>query len=238
MTKLLARSREGTARVKKIVEDLRTFSRVDHAELQDVDLHEGIERTLSLMEPRLKDGISVVKQYGDLPHIRCYAGQLNQVFMNLLMNACDAMPDGGKIAIRTLRTDRGDTLRAPFFGCSTGPLNQPRWPDIPGLETFKGPRLHSARWDATVPLAGRRVAVIGTGSTASQLIPPIAAQAGRLHVFQRTANWVLPRLDRRYNALDHLLAHLPPYAALVRWSCSTRTCSGSSMSRCRSMLRT
>ena len=65
--KLLVRSREGTARVKKIVEDLRTFSRVDHAELQEVDLHDGIERTLSLMEPRLKDGIRVVKQYGELP---------------------------------------------------------------------------------------------------------------------------------------------------------------------------
>jgi cation diffusion facilitator CzcD-associated flavoprotein CzcO/thiol-disulfide isomerase/thioredoxin len=117
----------------------------------------------------------------------------------------------------TLRTDRGDTLRAPFFVCSTGPLNQPRWPDIPGLDRFKGPRLHSARWDATVPLAGRRVAVIGTGSTASQLIPPIAAQAGQLFVFQRTANWVLPRLDRVYNRLDHLLAHFPPYARTVRW---------------------
>ena len=92
-----------------------------------------------------------------------------------------------------------------------------RWPDIPGLDDFKGTRLHSARWDATVPLAGRRVAVIGTGSTASQLIPPIAAQAGQLHVFQRTANWVLPRLDRPYNRLDHLLAHFPPYARTVRW---------------------
>jgi len=54
------------------------------------------------------------------------------------------------------------------------------------------------------------VAVIGTGSTASQLIPPIATQAGQLHVFQRTANWVLPRLDRPYNRLDHLLPHFPP----------------------------
>lgn len=116
-----------------------------------------------------------------------------------------------------LATDRGDTLRAPFFVCSTGPLSQLRWPDIPGLANFKGERLHSARWDATVPLAGRRVAVIGTGSTASQLIPPIASQAGQLHVFQRTANWVLPRLDRRYNRLDHLLAHFPPYARTVRW---------------------
>lgn len=117
-----------------------------------------------------------------------------------------------------LRTARGDTLRARFFVCSTGPLNQPRWPDIPGLDSFAGDRLHSARWNHRTPLAGRRVAVIGTGSTASQLVPPIAAQAARLHVFQRTANWVLPRLDRRYGWLDHLLARLPPYAVFTRWA--------------------
>ncbi len=117
-----------------------------------------------------------------------------------------------------LRTARGDTLRARFFVCSTGPLNQPRWPDIPGLDSFAGDRLHSARWNHRTPLAGRRVAVIGTGSTASQLVPPIAAQAARLHVFQRTANWVLPRLDRRYGWLDHLLARLPPYAVFTRWT--------------------
>ncbi|MFP5463090.1 MAG: hypothetical protein ACLGII_16235, partial [Gammaproteobacteria bacterium] len=98
------------------------------------------------------------------------------------------------------------------------PLNQPRWPDIPGLGSFAGDRLHSARWNHRTPLAGRRVAVIGTGSTASQLVPPIAAQAARLHVFQRTANWVLPRLDRRYGWLDHLLARLPPYAVFTRWA--------------------
>ncbi len=115
------------------------------------------------------------------------------------------------------KTERGDSLRARFFVCSTGPLNQPRWPDIPGLDSFQGARLHSARWDARVPLQGQRVAVIGTGSTASQLVPPIAAQAGRLHVFQRTANWVVPRLDRPYHLLDRLLARCPPYAMGARW---------------------
>ncbi len=115
-----------------------------------------------------------------------------------------------------LATAAGQRFKARFFVCSTGPLSQARWPDIPGLDDFKGTRLHSARWDATAPLAGQRVAVIGTGSTASQLIPPIAEQAAQLHVFQRTANWVLPRLDRRYHAIDRLLARLPPYAALVR----------------------
>ena len=114
-------------------------------------------------------------------------------------------------------TARGDTFEAPFFVCSAGPLNQPRWPDIPGLQDFQGTRLHSARWDSSCNLAARRVAVIGTGSTACQLVAPLAREARQLYVFQRTANWVMPRLDRRYTALDRLLAKFPPYAALVRW---------------------
>jgi cation diffusion facilitator CzcD-associated flavoprotein CzcO len=110
----------------------------------------------------------------------------------------------------------GARLLARFLVCSTGPLSQARWPDIEGLSDFAGVRLHSARWDASVSLAGRRIGVIGTGSTASQLVPPLAAQAARLHVFQRTANWVLPRIDRPYYAVDRLLARLPPVAALTR----------------------
>jgi cation diffusion facilitator CzcD-associated flavoprotein CzcO/acetyl esterase/lipase len=119
-------------------------------------------------------------------------------------------------ALWRVHTAAGEVLEAPWFVCSTGPLNQARWPDIPGLDTFAGPRLHSARWDDGVALAGRRIGVIGTGSTASQLIPPLAEAAGRLSVFQRTANWVLPRLDRPYTALDRTLARIPPVAAAVR----------------------
>jgi cation diffusion facilitator CzcD-associated flavoprotein CzcO len=122
----------------------------------------------------------------------------------------------GERGLWCISTAGGPAYEARFFVCSTGPLSQPRWPDIPGLDSFAGARLHSARWDASVPLAGRRVAVIGTGSTASQLVPPIAATAARLHVFQRTANWVLPRVDRRYGALDRALARLPPYSSAVR----------------------
>jgi signal transduction histidine kinase len=110
ITKLLARSREGTERVKKIVQDLRTFSRMDQAESQVANLHEEIDRTLALMEPRLKNGIEVVRQYGDIPEIRCYPGQLNQVFLNLLMNACDALGHGGTITISTERSDLGVRL--------------------------------------------------------------------------------------------------------------------------------
>jgi two-component system NtrC family sensor kinase len=110
ITKLLMRSREGTERVKKIVQDLRTFSRMDQAELQDADLHEELDRTLALMEPRFKNTVEVEKHYGDLPRVRCYPGQLNQVFLNLLMNACDAIEDRGTIRIETHRTPNGVRL--------------------------------------------------------------------------------------------------------------------------------
>jgi signal transduction histidine kinase len=110
ITKLLLRSREGTERVKEIVQDLRTFSRMDQAELQTADLHEEIDRTLALMEPRLKNKIKVERDYGDLPEVKCYPGQLNQVFLNLLMNACDVLDQGGNIRISTERSPLGVRL--------------------------------------------------------------------------------------------------------------------------------
>jgi len=107
--KLLVRSREGTERVKQIVADLRTFSRMDQATLVEADLNREIDRALTLMEPRLKNDIEVIRDYGDLPLVRCYAGQLNQVFTNLLMNAADALDGKGTIRIRTrARTNAAD----------------------------------------------------------------------------------------------------------------------------------
>jgi two-component system NtrC family sensor kinase len=110
IAKLLSRSREGTARVKQIVQDLRTFSRMDQAELGDADLNEELDRTLALMEPRFKDVIALERDFDDLPRVRCLPGQLNQVFMNLIMNACDVLEDGGRIVVRTRRTDGGVAL--------------------------------------------------------------------------------------------------------------------------------
>ena len=108
--KLLLRSREGTQRVKDIVQDLRTFSRMDQAELGDADLNEEIGRTLALMEPRFKGGVRVERDFGELPRVRCLPGQLNQVFMNLVMNACDAVGAKGRIVVRTRPTDSGVAL--------------------------------------------------------------------------------------------------------------------------------
>jgi signal transduction histidine kinase len=110
ITKLLTRSREGTERVKRIVQDLRTFSRTDQAELQQVSLNDEIDRTLALIEPLLK-GNELVRDYGELPLVRCFAGQLSQVFLNLLMNACDVLEGRGTIRIQTRAEPQGVVLR-------------------------------------------------------------------------------------------------------------------------------
>ena len=105
--KLLSRSREGTERVKNIVMDLRGFSRMDQAELSDADLNAELARTLGLMEARFKGGIRVERSFGALPHVRCYPAQLNQVFMNLVMNACDALEGRGTLRVETEPRDSG-----------------------------------------------------------------------------------------------------------------------------------
>ena len=88
-------------RIVTIVTSLRKFARLDEAELDEVDLHEGLENTLILVQHELKNRIEVLKDYGKLPLIKCYPNQLNQVFMNLLVNASHAIQGHGKIFIRT-----------------------------------------------------------------------------------------------------------------------------------------
>ncbi|MCU0313099.1 MAG: NAD(P)/FAD-dependent oxidoreductase [Solirubrobacteraceae bacterium] len=83
---------------------------------------------------------------------------------------------------------------------ATGQLHRPAFPPIPGLEDFAGTAFHSAEWDHACDLRGRRVAVIGTGASAVQFVPPVAEEAGHLTVFQRTGNWFMPRRNRSYPA--------------------------------------
>ena len=96
-----------------------------------------------------------------------------------------------------LRTAMGDELTARFVIGATGVFSQPRAPDIRGVEDFAGAVMHTARWDHDMELSGKRVAVIGTGASAVQVVPSIAPIVERQIVFQRTPIWCLPKLDAR-----------------------------------------
>lgn len=96
LPKILSSMKVGADRIREIVLSLRNFSRLDEAEMKTVDIHEGIDSTLLILQNRLKakpdrSGIQLVKEYGNLPQVECYAGQINQVFMNILTNAIDAL---------------------------------------------------------------------------------------------------------------------------------------------------
>ncbi|WP_062353391.1 flavin-containing monooxygenase [Herbidospora yilanensis] len=112
----------------------------------------------------------------------------------------------------------GSAERFDVVVTAVGQLNRPRVPVIPGAGTFAGDAFHSARW-AGRDLAGRRVAVIGTGSSAAQLIPPVAATAEHLDVYQRTPNWVLPKADAEFAPLTRAVFRWVPGAhrAYRRW---------------------
>src|SRR6185503_6354084 len=98
-----------------------------------------------------------------------------------------------------IETSRGP-LTASVFVIAAGALSEPVVPEIPGLASFEGRTFHSARWDHTFGLEGRRVAVIGTGASAAQFIPEIQPKVARLLLFQRTPAWVLPRADGKIGA--------------------------------------
>ncbi|OGW22673.1 MAG: hypothetical protein A2077_07770 [Nitrospirae bacterium GWC2_46_6] len=92
-------------RIKKIVQDLKSFSRVDEAERKTANINEGIESTVNIVWNELKYKATVKKEYGDIPPIKCNAGQLNQVFMNILINAVHAIEEQGEIIIKTRHED-------------------------------------------------------------------------------------------------------------------------------------
>jgi len=115
---LLGECREGIGRVKKIVQDLRDFSRVDaRDEWRMTDLHKGLDSTLNIVNNEIKYRANVVKEYGDLPEIECLPVQLNQVFMNILMNAAQAMRGSGTITVRTGIQGDGVWVAISDTGC-------------------------------------------------------------------------------------------------------------------------
>lgn len=93
--------------------------------------------------------------------------------------------------------------RARIFVPATGALSHPAYPDIEGRDTFAGQQIHTARWDDSVELTGKRVGVLGSGASAIQVVPAIASKVRDLSVFQRTASWVLPKHNRRFSNEQH-----------------------------------
>ncbi len=137
LPKLHSSMKIGATRIREIVASLRTFSRLDEAELKEADIHEGIDSTLMILEHRLKakpnrPEITVIKEYGNLPLVECYAGQLNQVFMNILANAIDALEEGvGNGGDEGDKEDKKDKEASPISLISLISLISPICPYSP-----------------------------------------------------------------------------------------------------------
>lgn len=110
---------------------------------------------------------------------------------------------------------RGDTLRVRAVIIAVGPHSRPRQPLLEGERTFVGGSFHSACWDSSVDLSRKRVAVIGTGASAIQIVPSIAPIVDSLTVFQRSAPWILPRSERRISSFEHWIFRAVPRAQAV-----------------------
>ena len=141
------------------------------------------------------------ERYGVLPHVR---------FRHELLGA----DWDEESRLWRLDTSRGE-MTAEVLIAGQGPLSDPRTPDLPGFENFEGAAFHSARWDHEHDLDGERVAVIGTGASAIQFVPAIQPRVDRLHVFQRTAPWVVPHPNRPLSSFERVLYRLLPPAQLA-----------------------
>ena len=127
----------------------------------------------------------------------------------------------------TVTTTDGESQTADIIVTATGQLNQPAWPNIPGLDTFAGTTFHSARWDHNYDLSGKNVGVIGTGASAIQFVPEIVPKVRALSLFQRSAAWVLPKPDRPFYKWEQALFQKAPawdriYRSLIYWKNETR----------------
>ena len=141
------------------------------------------------------------ERFGVLPHI-CFDTELES-----------AQWDGDE-ALWRIETSTG-SMTANFLVAGQGPLSEPALPKVPGLEDFEGTAFHSAQWDHDHDLTGKRVAVVGTGASAIQFVPEIQPKVGRLHVFQRTAPWVMPHRNRPLRGWERTLYRLFPPAQLA-----------------------
>ena len=163
-------------------------------------------------QPVLLDYFRRVAERHELrPHIRFETEVVEAVF--------DEAQALWRVEVKT-KDGRREVLEANALVTAVGQLNRPRIPDIPGADSFAGPAFHSASWRHDVDLAGKRVAVVGTGASAFQLVPEIAPKVAHLEVFQRTPPWPIPGPTYHHNVPEGkkwLLEHLPFYDKWYRF---------------------
>ncbi len=124
----------GNERITTIVKKLKNFAKLDQADLQTCDIREGIDDTLKMLEHQINDNIEIVKDYGDIPHLTCYPRQLNQAFLNLILNASEAIPNSGTITIKTYANDNKVHISITDTGIGITPENLDKIFD-PGFTT-------------------------------------------------------------------------------------------------------
>ncbi|MGH9273307.1 MAG: flavin-containing monooxygenase, partial [Acidimicrobiales bacterium] len=147
----------------------------------------------------------VADDFGVVPHVR----------FGTMMTDAGWDPDAQRWDIQTT----AGPITADLLLLGNGPLSEPAYPDIDGLDAFRGPVIHSAKWDHTVDFTGKRVAVVGTGASAVQLVPHVQRLAESVVLFQRTPAWILPHPNRTISRFEKRLFRRVPLAQrLVRFS--------------------
>ena len=151
--------------------------------------------------------------YSPQPEIRSYLQRLaaehdlyRSIRLGTTVEEAEWDDGAGRWAVRTSE----GTVSARVLIAGMGPLTEPSIPDLPGLDRFQGTVFHSARWDHDHDLTGERVASVGTGASAIQYVPAIQPRVSRLHVFQRSAPWVLPHTNRRISSAERRLYRAVP----------------------------
>lgn len=173
---------------------------------------------VALYQLSFAQSINWTRAFPQGPEIQAYADEITdryQLRPNLHLNdAARSAKWDEATKTWTVTTESGKTFKGDLLVGALGQLNRPCWPDIEGLDTFEGAKMHSARWDHSVSWEGKRVGVIGSAASAVQLIPEIAKTAGKLTVFQRTPNWVVPRRDVPITAQEQALMFTEPETAM------------------------
>ncbi|MEU0411213.1 NAD(P)/FAD-dependent oxidoreductase [Streptomyces griseorubiginosus] len=152
-------------------------------------------------------------------HIRAYLEHVTDVFRlrpHIRLNSEVLRMTWDSEKLRWDIETTSGSLSADLVVSATGPLSDPKIPDIPGLDSFPGKVFHSARWDHDYDLRGKRVAMVGTGASAIQIVPAIQPLARNLTLFQRTPPWVMPRMDRAITGAERWLHRQLPFSTQAR----------------------